>query len=124
MKKKIIIDENTEKRLLDNIFESAFYPRAEQVMEVVEFLNKNFRKKVIPTINPTTGFADMETYFIYVKNGVELQEMEKSELIRMLMYRFKHRIIDEDDRRRFLNQVVLDWCNNKIKNGILSVNKV
>lgn len=124
MAKTIIIDEAKERRLIENIFESVFYPKAEQVIEVQDFLNKNFRKKTLPTINPTNGYADLETYFIYVKNGVELQQMDREDLLRMLMHQFKHRIKDESDRKRFLNQVVDDWISNKIKNGILSVNKV
>ena len=124
MGKIIVIDESKAEKLFGNIFESAFYPQAEQVIEVQDFLNKNFRKKTLPTINPTNGYADLETYFIYVKNGVELQQMDRDDLIRLLMHEFKKRIKDEDDRRRFLNQVVDDWIANKIKNGILSVNKV
>ena len=124
MGKIIVIDESKAEKLFGNIFESAFYPKAEQVIEVQDFLNKNFRKKTLPTINPTNGYADLETYFIYVKNGVELQQMDRDDLIRLLMHEFRKRIKDEDDRRRFLNQVVDDWIANKIKNGILSVNKV
>lgn len=124
MGKIIVIDESKAEKLFGNIFESAFYPKAEQVIEVQDFLNKNFRKKTLPTINPTNGYADLETYFIYVKNGFELQQMDRDDLIRLLMHEFKKRIKDEDDRRRFLNQVVDDWIANKIKNGILSVNKV
>lgn len=124
MGKIIVIDESKAEKLFGNIFESAFYPKAEQVIEVQDFLNKNFRKKTLPTINPTNGYADLETYFIYVKNGFELQQMDRDDLIRLLMHEFRKRIKDEDDRRRFLNQVVDDWIANKIKNGILSVNKV
>lgn len=124
MGKIIVIDESRAEKLFGNIFESAFYPKAEQVIEVQDFLNKNFRKKTLPTINPTNGYADLETYFIYVKNGFELQQMDRDDLIRFLMHEFRKRIKDEDDRKRFLNQVVDDWIANKIKNGILSVNKV
>ena len=124
MGKIIVIDESRAEKLFGNIFESAFYPKAEQVIEVQDFLNKNFRKKTLPTINPTNGYADLETYFIYVKNGFELQQMDRDDLIRLLMHEFRKRIKDEDDRRRFLSQVVDDWIANKIKNGILSVNKV
>ena len=52
MGKIIVIDESRAEKLFGNIFESAFYPKAEQVIEVQDFLNKNFRKKTLPTINP------------------------------------------------------------------------
>lgn len=123
MKKTIIIDETKEKKLIGSILESAFYPRAEQVIEVEEFLNKNFKPKSIPTIN-TDGYSDLEKDFVMYEDGVELQTMTPKELLRMLDDKFHHRIKDDGDRKRFLKQVIRDWYNGKIKNGILSVNKV
>ena len=124
MGKTIIIDEAKEQKLIANIFESAFYPRAEQVIEVEDFLKKNFRKESRPTINDKTGYSKLKDIFVYFKNGVDLQEMDKEQLLKMLDDRFHKRIKNDDDRKRFLNQVVDDWCHHKIKDGILSVNKV
>lgn len=123
MSKTILIDEAREEKLFGKIFESAFYPKAEQVIEVVDFLNKNFKPKNIPTIN-TDGYSDLERDFVMYEDGVELQTMTPKDLLRMLDDKFHHRIKDDNDRKRFLKQVITDWYNGKIKNGMLSVNKV
>lgn len=122
MKRTIVIDEEKERRLIENIFESVFYPNATQVIEVEKFLNNHFRKKIIPTINDKTGDADLGYSFIYSKNGIDLQQMKDYEVVRMLDDEFHDRIKDDDDRKRFLYQVLNDWVHNRIKNGILSVN--
>lgn len=126
MKRTIIIDEARESKLIGDIFESVFIPNVQQVIEIKDFLDKNIRRKTIPTINKESGYSDLETDFVLYKNGVELQMMTPRELVLMLDDKFQDRIKikDEKDRRRFLEQVILDWCSGKIKNGILSVNKI
>lgn len=124
MKKTIIIEESRINKLINSIFESVFYPRAEQVIEVENFLNHNFKPRETPTINQETGYSDLEKNFVMFKNGVDLQTMTPKELLRMLDDKFHHRIKDDDDRKRFLKQVINDWYMGKIKNGILSVNHV
>ena len=123
MSRKIIIDERMEADLIGKIFESVFTPNIQQVIEVENFLNKNFRKEVRPTIN-TNGYSDLEDIFVYFKNGVDLQVMGREDVIRMLDDKFHKRIADDGDRKRFLEQVLKDWCNHKIKNGLLSVNRI
>ena len=126
MKRTIIIDEARESKLIGDIFESVFIPNVQQVIEIKDFLDKNIRRKTIPTINKESGYSDLETDFVLYKNGVELQMMTPRELVLMLDDKFQDRIKikDEKDRRRFLEQVIIDWCSGKIKNGILSVNKI
>lgn len=54
MGKTIIIDEQKESELIGRIFESVFYPNVQQVLDVEEYLNKNFRpKKILTTDNIT-----------------------------------------------------------------------
>ena len=107
MKKTIIIDEETERKLIGNIFESVFYPKADVVIEVEDFLNKNFKHKDVPTIN-NNGYSDLENDFVMVKNNVELQTLTPKELLRMLDDKFHDKVKDDDDRKRFLKQ-----SNNK-----------
>jgi len=123
MGRKIIIDEAKEQELIGKIFESVFTPNPQQVIEVKEFLDKNFRKEKIPTIGEN-GYSELQDIFIYHKNGVDLQTMKREEVIRMLDDKFHKRITDDDDRKRFLEQVLDDWCHHRIKNGLLSVNKI
>lgn len=123
MRRKIIIDEAKEQELIGKIFESVFTPNPQQVIEIKEFLDKNFRKERIPTIGEN-GYSVLEDTFVYHKNGVDLQTMNREELIRMLDDKFHKRIKDDNDRKRFLEQVLKDWSNHKIKNGLLSVNRI
>ena len=123
MSKTIIIDEDKEKEMFDSILESVFYPRADQVIEVEEFLDNNFRPKKLLTLD-TNGYPDFDNVVVMVKQGIELKTLTPKELLRMLDDKFHHRIKDDEDRKKFLKQVIRDWYNGKIKNGILSVNKL
>lgn len=123
MKKTIVIDEAKENKLVGDIFKSVFYPKAEQVIEVENFLNDNFKQKQILTLD-TNGYPDFEKDVVMIKKNMELKTMTPKELLRMLDDKFHDRIKDDDDRKRFLKQVITDWYYKRIKNGILSVNKV
>ena len=123
MKKTIVIDEAKENKLVGDIFESVFYPKAEQVIEVEKFLKDNFKPTQILTLD-TNGYPDFEKDVVMVKKKIELKTMTPKELLRMLDDKFHDRIKDDDDRKRFLKQVITDWYYKRIKNGILSVNKV
>ena len=126
MKRTIIIDEAKESEIIETILESAFIPNVQQVIEIKDFLDKNIKKKIIPTINKISGNPDLEINFVLCKNGIELQVMTPRELRLMLDDEFQDRIKikNEEDKKRFLEQVITDWCSGKIKNGLLSVNKI
>lgn len=123
MNKTIIIDEAKEEKLIGDIFESVFYPRADQVIEVEDYLNDNFKPKELLTLD-TNGYPDFERDVVMVKNGMELKTLTPKELLRMLDDKFHHRIKDDEDRKKFLKQVIKDWYGGNIKNGILTVNKL
>ena len=115
MGKTIIIDEQKESELIGRIFESVFYPNVQQVLDVEEYLNKNFRPKKILTTNNITGHSKFKNVVVQVVSGVELDTLDGEELLRLLDDKF-------NDRKKFLRQVIDDWYTGKIKNGILSVN--
>ena len=122
MGKTIIIDEQKESELIGRIFESVFYPNVQQVLDVEEYLNKNFRPKKILTTNNITGHSKFKNVVVQVVSGVELYTLDGEELLRLLDDKFNDRIKDDNDRKKFLRQVIDDWYTGKIKNGILSVN--
>jgi ABC-type antimicrobial peptide transport system permease subunit len=121
-RKTIIIDEENERRLVGAILESAFYPNVQQVLNIEDFLNKNFRPKKLLTINNETGYSDFDNVVVMVKDGVELETLNGKQLLRMLDDKFNNTVKDDADRRKFLKQVIDDWYNGRIRNGILSVN--
>jgi ABC-type antimicrobial peptide transport system permease subunit len=121
-RKTIIIDEENERRLVGAILESAFYPNVQQVLNIEDFLNKNFRPKKLLTINNETGYSDFDNVVVMVKDGVELETLNGKQLLRMLDDKFNNTVKDDADRRKFLKQVIDDWYNGRIRNGILIVN--
>lgn len=122
MGKTIIIDEQKESELIGRIFESVFYPNVQQVLDVEEYLNKNFRPKKILTTDNITQHSKFQNVVVQVVSGVELDTLDGEELLRLLDDKFNDRIKDDNDRKKFLRQVIDDWYTGKIKNGILSVN--
>ncbi len=122
MRKTIIIDEAKEQKIIANILESVFIPKATQVIEVEDYLNDTFVPKLTDTLD-SNGYPTKESVFIMVtKQKQPLKTFDEDELLTFLDDRFHGRIKNDEDRRKFLKQVVDDWKNGKIKNGILSVN--
>lgn len=122
MGKTIIIDEAKEAKLIANIFESAFIPKTELVKKVEKYLDDNFRRNMTPTLDKTNGHADFRKDVVMVKGGVDFETLEMPDLLRMLDDEFNDKIKDDDDRKKFLEQVITDWYYKRIKNGLLSVN--
>ena len=122
-KKTIIIDEDRESKMIDNIFESVFYPSANNVVEVQDYLDKNFRKTQSVTLD-INGYPKFENTVVLTQKGIDLKTLDMKHLLRMLDDKFAEMIKDKKDRRKFLKQVIIDWFRNKIKNGILTVNKL
>ena len=120
-KRKIIIDEDKEEKIIGDIFESVFYPSANNVVEVQDYLDKNFRKTQNVTLD-INGYPKFENTVVLVQKGIDLKTMDMKHLLRMLDDKFMTMIKDKDDRRKFLKQVIKDWYMNKINNGILTVN--
>lgn len=96
----------------------------EKVLMVKAFLDKNYMKGIKNIIGadgvPTT------TQVIYLAfNGqpVEDGEIDQESLKDTLIEKYKDMFVDEDEREKFLGQVMKDWYNNKIGlYGSLSVN--
>lgn len=122
MGRTIIIDEQKESELIGRIFESVFYPNVQQVLDVEEYLNKNFKPKKIITTDKITGHSKFENVVVQVVSGVEMDVLDGEELLRLVDDKFNDRIKDDADRKKFLRQVIDDWYKGNIKNGILSVN--
>ena len=120
--KTVIIDSERDSDIVGMVLESVFYPNVQQVLNVKEFLDKNFRPKRMLTINGETGYSDFDNVVVMVKDGVELETLNGRQLLRMLDDRFNTMIRDDADRKKFLRQVIDDWYAGRIRNGILSVN--
>ena len=121
--KTIILDESREQKLIDNILEETFYPNAEKVLLIKNYLDKNFSKQKLDSLD-INGYPTKELTVILLSNEKQpLKTFNMKEFLRLLDDRFHKIITKDEDRKKFLKQVITDWYNDKIKsNGILSVN--
>ena len=121
--KTIIIDERKELKIIGDIFESVFYPSANNVIKVQNYLNKNFKKTQNITLD-INGYPKFENTVVLSQKGIDLKTLDMKHLLRMLDDKFHEMIKDDNDRKKFLKQIIIDWYTNKIKNGILTVNTI
>ena len=122
-KKTVIITEQEEQNLIKNILQEAFYPNSEKVLIIKDFLDKNFVKQEIDSLDEN-GYPTKEKTVMLVSNQKQpLKTLSMKELLRFLDDKFQKMVSKKEDRRKFLKQVIKDWYFGNIKgNGILSVN--
>ena len=121
--KTVIITEETEQKLIADILAEAFYPTSDKVLAIKEYLDKNFAKQKLDSLD-NNGYPTKEnTVVMLSKEKQPLKTLSMKELLRLLDDKFHNMVSDNIDRKKFLKQVIRDWYHNKIKNnGILSVN--
>ena len=123
--KTIIITEETEQKLIADILAEAFYPTSDKVLAIKAYLDKNFAKQQLDSLD-VNGYPTKEKTVVLVsKEKQPLKTLNMKELLRFLDDNddFRKMISDDIDRKKFLKQVIRDWYTNNIdRNGILSVN--
>ena len=123
--KTIIITEETEQKLIADILAEAFYPTSDKVLAIKAYLDKNFEKQKLDSLD-INGYPTKEKTVVLVsKEKQPLKTLNMKELLRFLDDNddFRKMISDDIDRKKFLKQVIRDWYTNNIdRNGILSVN--
>lgn len=126
MKIKNVFKEKAEQKLISDLLTEAFYPSAELVSLIKDFLDKNFARQELDDLNPNGYPIKRKTVVMLSKDGQPLKtltiEGKDSELLLLLNDKFKNKISKDSDRIKFLKQVISDWYYRRIKNGILSVN--
>ena len=103
--------------------EEAFYPTSDKVLAIKTYLDKNFAKQELDSLD-NNGYPTKEkTVMLLSKEKQPLKTLNMKELLRLLDDKFHKMVSDDIDRKKFLKQVIRDWYKNNIKsNGILSVN--
>ena len=121
--KTIIITEEKEQKLIADILTEAFYPTSDMVLAIKTYLDKNFAKQELDSLD-NNGYPTKEkTVMLLSKEKQPLKTLNMKELLRLLDDKFHKMVSDDIDRKKFLKQVIRDWYKNNIKsNGILSVN--
>lgn len=122
MKRTIKISENIEREAINTILAEALCPSSEKVLLIKDFIDKNFQRTMIDDIDEN-GYPKKDNMVNMVCNGQPMKTMPLGELLLMLDDKFHGMIADDEDRKKFLKQIIIDWYSNKIgKNGVLSVN--
>lgn len=123
--KTVKINENVEQVLISKLISEAFYPNADKVLFIKEFLDKNFKRQNLDDVD-TNGYPCTTPSVMMVScNGQPIKTMEMAEFLLFLDDKFNSMISNDSDRKKFLKQVISDWYYNKIsKEGLLSVNQI
>lgn len=124
MGKKIIISEGIEDLFIQLALNETFYPEANKVIILKNYLDKNFLKSTIDDID-NNGYP-IKKMVVSMKNGngEALNTMTTSQLFYLVQDKFKNIYQNNEQRDRLIKQVIKDWCNGHegLKNGMLSVN--
>lgn len=122
---KFVLSEDINTMMVGAVLTESFYPAAEKVMIVKDYLDKNFKAVSLDDIDEN-GYPKKVTAFGMTNGGGQvLKTLMAQELLLMLDDKFVSMISDKKDRRNFLKQVIKDWCHGNIKNdGMLSVNTI
>lgn len=123
MKRMFVINEQTEQDMISSLLNEAFYPSADKVLVIKTYLDKNFIRQNIDSLDEN-GYPIKEKTVMLLSNDKQpLKTLNMKELLRLLDDKFHKMISSEYDRKKFLKQVISDWYNRRIKyDGILSVN--
>lgn len=96
-KRNVIVTEDVAQAYVDSILTEGFIPSVEKVRLVKQYLDKHFK-------------------------NASLYNMTPRELLLMVDDEFVGMMKDENDRRKFLKQIIRDWSSGKLKDdGVLSV---
>lgn len=120
---KIVIDENIDREVFRHVLREAFYPTTEIVLQVKNYLDKNFAKTEIDDIGENGYPIKVKSAVLLSDKKQALKNLQPRELLMLLDDKFNKMITDEADRKKFLKQIIRDWFDDKIsKEGVLSVN--
>ena len=124
MRKNIIINEDTEREVIGEILTEGFSPDKEKVLIVKDYIDKNFEPVRIDDID-ANGYPVKDKMVNMLSGGQPIKTMTLKEFLLLLDDKFNPIITNDDDRKRFLKQIIKDWYSGKLgKNGLLSVNFV
>lgn len=122
MRKNILINEETEREIVGGILTESFSPSAEKVLLIKDYIDKNFAKVEIDDIDEN-GYPTKDKMVNMLSGGQPLKTMTLGDFLLMLDDKFHSIITDDNDRKKFIKQIIKDWYTGKLaKNGVLSVN--
>lgn len=124
-RRTIVITEEAEQNLISDLLAEAFYPTSAKVLLIKDILDANFERQKLDSLDGNGHPIKEKSVVLMSSDRQPLKTLNMKELLRYLDDNEKIRkmVTNDNDRRKFLEQVITDWYNNRIKsNGILSVN--
>lgn len=122
---KFVLTEDMNNEMVGSLLTESFYPVAEKVLIVKEYLDKNIRVSMLDDIDENGYPKTVMCFNMTDSKGNAIKTLMPNELLVLLDDKFIKMISDKNDRRNFLKQVITDWCRGNIKNdGMLSVNTI
>lgn len=120
-----VIDNNNEQYFIKKMLTESFFPKSACVIKVKKYLDSNFKKNYIDDIGSDGYPIKIKSVTMIGINNQPLKSMDMKELLLLLDDKFQTLIQNEDDRKKFLKQIIIDWFDGKItKEGVLSVNRI
>lgn len=119
-RKNIKVEEKAMNEALNYLLSESFVPSVEQTLIVKDYLDKNFQKQTLDDIDEN-GYPKKIPVAVMMSGGQGVKTFQMSELLLMLVDKFNKMIDNENDLKKFLEQIVKDWFLNRIgKTGIMS----
>ena len=107
MRKNILINEETEREIVGGILTESFSPSAEKVLLVKDYIDKNFAKVEIDDIDEN-GYPTKDKMVNMLSGGQPLKTMTLGDFLLMLDDKFHSIITDDNDRKKFIKQIIND----------------
>ena len=119
---KIIINESTEEQLIRYFLTESFVPKADLVLRIKNYIDSHFARQMLDDI--ADGYpTKVPTVIMMSSDKQPLKTLQMSEFLMLLDDKFHNVIKNDEDRKKFLKQVIRDWYSKSIsKNGILTKN--
>ena len=112
MGKIVKIDADRESTLVGEILREALAPKREQVLCVTEYLDGGFSRVSVDDIDDNGYPTKRKMVSMLSSDGMALKTLSLNELLMLLDDKFNTLIRDDNDRRKFLKRVIIDWYNN------------
>ena len=121
----VYITERQLKEVYEKTLLEVFVINNNLVNGVKKYLDKNYAKIKYDDIDENGDVVEKFAVQRLSVSGQPLQTISLEKLLTKLDSEFSSNIKNENDRKKFLEQVVKDWLHNKIsREGMLSVNYI
>lgn len=121
--KRIIITESQKDELFRRLIrEEEMYMIPNQIIMIKKYLDDNFIKATVNSVNDDGKPYTKEMVILVDKNKKPLKYMSDKDAFYLIQDEFKNIIQDKKERDKLLKDILIQWYGNKksLEQGILS----